>query len=283
MSLSALADALRALPALPIHRNRSGSNENKLQPDVFVGSAPLSVSGCVHDAALDPDARPRPTRSWVSEDKDPDLNPDLKSNVGARLALARGRPALRRAASTPRSGLAAQERRALLGLSETDGPDARSYEFPSPPSRVNVYQNDPHTRLDTWKIQSRWIADQEVLCKQAVQRNEEDARATTPTRIHKIDAQIDWIDHAIAQLEQSLPFKSELKDELKDEHTGAAIPSSALESTPELRSESVAIADWPLVASAKALWQAKATEAPHLTPPQRSYCWKRRSAWRRSA
>ena len=274
MSLSALADALRALPALPIHRNRSGSNENKLQPDVFVGSAPLSVSGCVHDAALDPDARPRPTRSWVSEDKDPGLNPDLKSNVGARLALARGRPALRRAASTPRSGLAAQERRALLGLSETDGPDARSYDFSSPPSRVNVYQNDPHTRLDTWKIQSRWIADQEVLCKQAVQRNEEDARTTTPTRIHKIDARIDWIDHAIAQLEQSLPFKSELKDELKDEHTGAAIPSSAFESTPELRSESVAIADWPLVASAKALWQAKATEAPHLTPPQRSYCWQ---------
>ena len=187
------------------------------------------------------------------------MNPDLKQNVGARVALARGRPALRRAASTPRSGLAAEERRALLGLSETDGPDARSYDFPSPPSRVNVYQNDPQTRLDTWKIQSRWIADQEALCKQqAAQRNEEDARTTTPTRIHEIDARIDWIDHAIAQLEQSLPFKSELKDELKDEHTGAAIPSSALESTPELRSEIPSSAlKSPKVRSIPSMWSVR--------------------------
>ncbi len=230
-----------------------------------MSTAPLRVADYVYDAALDPDARPRRTRSWVTEDKDPDLNPDL--NPGdTRLALARSRPALRRVASLPRSGIAAEERRASLGLSGADSPAAPSCGFPSPPQRVVQCKQDSQASSD--------------LCKRAAQEGTAVEDAPTGSAMPIDEANANVVEEATSLLAgtRSLNDGAEVKgasvavfastvEVLKGK---PATSDDALDLTPELRSESVAIADWPLVAAAKALWQAKAaSEAPQPVAPTR--------------
>ena len=258
------------LPSLPSRRRgRSVSpSRTAVAPDNLYGSPPLfrksvQLADSVVDAALNPDARPRPAGSWKLEDKDPDLNPDLSR--GGHSAM-RGRPALRRVASMPRAGASADERReSLVKMSQCR-------DFPDPPPR------EPSCKSDTAMIESSVLGHCEILPDKVIEPE--------PTGSPEVaDVVVD--EEAEAPAEAALAQSAAMEPKMVCDSTKAPavtpLPQSspsfqpaptptiseAMDTTAELMSVSVAVADWPLVAAAKALWQAKESEAaPHPPTPR---------------